>query len=138
MAEEVKAIYAYTPRVKLEQIVEMPLLASLIEGRTSFNRGAILHMLAEFSDAIVFFCRSGSPVRLPGLGIFAPKINKDGVFGINFKMDTFLKSEMNTKGTYNGKVVNRDMIGKSVEDMVDRWNEEHPDDKIKTKNKQKN
>lgn len=133
MSSEIKAVYAYTPRVKLEPVIELPILSSFIEGRTGFNRGAILNMLAEFSDAIVFFCMSGQPVRLPGVGIFAPKINKEGVYGLNFKMDTWLKSEMNVNGKFKGRVLNRDMIGKTVEEMVARWNEEHPDDKIKPK-----
>jgi hypothetical protein len=38
-------------------------------------------------------------------------------------------------GKFKGKVFNRDMIGKSVEEMIQRWNQEHPDDKIKIKNK---
>jgi len=135
MPEEVKAIYAYTPRVKLERVVELPTLVSYIEGRTGFNRGAIMGMLCEFSEALVFFGRSGHPVRLPNLGIFAPRIDKNGRFGINFKMDKHLKSEMNVRGTFTGEVVNRDMIGKSLEEIVERWNTDHPDDKIKIKEK---
>lgn len=135
MPEEVKAIYAYTPRVKLERVVELPTLVSYIEGRTGFNKGAIMAMLSEFSSALVFFARSGHPVRLPDMGIFAPRIDKNGRFGLNFKMDKHLKNEMNTKGTFTGEVVNRDMIGKSVEEMVERWNTDHPDDKIKIKEK---
>jgi hypothetical protein len=38
---------------------------------------------------------------------------------------------MNVQGKYNGVIVNKDMIGKSTEEMVQRWNQEHPDDKIK-------
>ena len=131
MSDKIKAVYAYTPRVKLEPVVELHTLSSFIEGRTSFNRGAVVNMLTEISEAIVFFCMSGQPVRLPGVGILAPKVTKDGVYGLNFKMDAWLKSEMNVKGKFKGRVVNRDMIGKSVDEMVDRWNEEHPDDKIK-------
>lgn len=134
MPKEVKAIYAYTPRVKLERVVELQTLVSYIEGRTGFNRGTIMAMMSEFSNALVFFGRSGHPVRLPEMGIFAPRIDKNGVFGINFKMDTHLKSEMNAEGTFTGEVVNKDMIGKPVEEMVERWNTEHPDDKIKIKN----
>jgi len=73
-------------------------------------------MLTEISEAIVFFCMSGQPVRLPGVGILAPKITKDGVYGLNFKMDAWLKSEMNVKGKFKGRLVNRDMIGKSVDE----------------------
>jgi len=36
---------------------------------------------------------------------------------------------------FKGKIVNRDMLAKSAKEVVERWNEEHPDDKIKIKNK---
>jgi nucleoid DNA-binding protein len=131
MAEEVKAIRSYTPRVKLGNMVDIKELVSFIQGRTSFNEGAIINMLTELRDAIIFFNLSGRPVRLRELGIFAPRIDKNGRLGINFKIDKWLKSEMNVQGKYNGDIVNQDMIGKSIEEMVQRWNQEHPDDEIK-------
>jgi hypothetical protein len=42
---------------------------------------------------------------------------------------------MNVRGTFTGEVVNRDMIGKSLEEIVERWNTDHPDDKIKINEK---
>ncbi len=46
-----------------------------------------------------------------------------------------MKSELNVDGKFKGEVVNRGMIGKSVDEMIKRWNGEHPDDKIKIKKK---
>ncbi len=135
MAEEVKAIRAYTPRVKQERTVDIWAVASFIEGRTSFNGGAIVNMLWEFREAVTYFALTGQPVRLEGLGVFAPRVDKNGVFGLNFRPDARLKSELNVDGKFKGEVVNRGMIGKSVDEMIQRWNEEHPDDKIKIKNK---
>jgi hypothetical protein len=131
MAEEIKAIRSYTPRLKLGNMVDIKELVSIIQGRTSFNEGAILNMLTELRDAIIFFALAGRPVRLRELGIFAPRIDKNGRLGINFKIDKWLKSEMNVEGKYNGVIVNKDMIGKSIEEMIQRWNQEHPDDEIK-------
>lgn len=131
MAEEIRAIRSYAPRLKLGNMVDIKELVSIIQGRTSFNEGAILNMLTELRDAIIFFALAGRPVRLRELGIFAPRIDKNGRLGINFKTDKWLKSEMNVEGKYNGEIVNKDMIGKSIEEMVQRWNQEHPDDEIK-------
>jgi hypothetical protein len=39
------------------------------------------------------------------------------------------------EGKFKGKVVYRDMLGKSAAEMIRRWNQEHPDDKIKIKKK---
>ncbi len=130
MSKEVKAIFAYTPRVKMGKVVEIDELVSFIAGRTSFNEGAIVNMLFEFRDALLSFTMTGRPVRLKELGILAPRINKNGEVGLNFKLDSRLKSAINQKGKFKGDVVNRDMLGKSVQDMKDRWNREHPEDPL--------
>lgn len=130
MPKEVKAIFAYTPRVKMGKVVEIDELVSFIAGRTSFNAGAIDNMLLEFRDALLFFAMTGRPVRLKELGILAPRIDKNGELGLNFKMDSRLKSAMNQQGKFKGDVVNRDMLGKSVEEMKDRWNQEHPENPL--------
>ncbi len=131
MPEHIKAVFAYTPRIKQERVVELEELAELIQARTSFNSGTIHAVLAELRDVVLFYSMSGYPVRLGDLGIFGPKIHKDGKFSLNYKMGKYLKSEMNVKGKFRGTIHNRNMIGKSVEDMIERWNDEHPEDKIK-------
>jgi len=131
MAKEVQAVRAYTPRVVQGQLVEMSILARAIAARTSFNTGAILNMLYEFKEVLTEYALSGFPVRLEGLGIFSPTVNKDGEFDLNYRTDVYLKSELNKRGAFRGVMKNHDMIGKSMDDMIERWNQEHPDDKIK-------
>jgi len=135
MAEEVKAIRAYTPRVVQGNMVEIEDVADYIEGRSSLNGGAVVNTLWELRKALTVFALSGRPVRLKGLGIFSPRMDKDGVVGLNFRLDPWLKSELNVKGKFKGEVVNRDMLGKSAVEMIERWNEEYPDDKINVKDK---
>lgn len=130
MAKEVQAVRAYTPRIVHEQLVEMSMLAQAIAARTSFNTGAILNMLYEFKEVLTYYALSGFPVRLEGLGIFSPTVNKDGKFDLNYRTDLSLKSELNKRGAYRGVLKNRNMIGKSMDDMIERWNQEHPDDLI--------
>lgn len=130
MPKEVKAIFAYTPRVKMGKVVEIDELVSFIAGRSSLNEGSIVNVLCEFRDALLHFAMTGRPVRLKELGILAPKINKNGELGLNFKIDSYLKSQMNVPRKFKGEVVNRDMLGKSVEEMKDRWNREHLEDPL--------
>jgi len=54
----------------------------------------------------------------------------DGVFNVAHWLDTALKNRLNTPGEFRGEIENRDMIGKTVDDLVVRWNEEHPDDPV--------
>ncbi|MCX6583226.1 MAG: hypothetical protein NT166_23875 [Candidatus Aminicenantes bacterium] len=128
MSKEIKAVLNYSPRVRLGQIVETEEVAAFISGRTSFNEGAVDNMALEFRDALKSFLMIGRPVRLKGVGIFAPRIDRNGEVGINFKIDSRLRSDINLPRKFKGKIVNRDMLGKTVEDMKERWNSEHPED----------
>src|SRR5512136_230128 len=117
MAKEVQAVRAYTPRVVHGQLIEMSMLTQAIAARTSFNTGAVLNMLYEFKEVLIEYALSGFPVRLEGLGIFSPTVNKDGEFDLNYRADLYLKSELNKRGAYRGVLKNRNMIGKSMDDM---------------------
>jgi len=131
MSEAIKAFFAYGPRVKLGLMVESEEIATFISGRTGFTEGVINAVLTELRDSVAFFAKSGRPVRLKGLGIYAPRIDLNGVFGINPKPDRWLKHELNVPGKFRGEVVNHEMIGQSSLALIERWNEDHPDDKIK-------
>jgi len=54
----------------------------------------------------------------------------DGVFNVAHWLDTALKNRLNTPGEFRGEIETRDMIGKTADDLVVRWNEEHPDDPV--------
>ncbi len=131
MAKTINAVRKYSPRVELGEMVEVLELVKLISGRTSINEGAILNMFSEIREAITFFATMGRPMRLQGVGIFAPRVERDGTFSINFKVDSRLKSEINVPGKFSGRMANRGMIGKSNDELIDIWNEENPGDKIK-------
>jgi hypothetical protein len=130
-SEEIKAIYAYKPRIKRGRLVDMDELVSFISGRTGLNEGTILNVLMELRDSLVFFARAARSVRVKGLGIFGPNINLEGKFSLYHKPDKWLKNELNKPNTLRGYIENEDMAGKSVNDLIARWNQEHPDDPIK-------
>lgn len=131
MAKMIEAIRAYSPRVKIGSTADLFEVASFISGRSGLNEGAILNVMAELREAITFFNMAGRPVRLRGLGTFSPTIELEGRFGINHRPDKHLISEINIPDRFNGDIVNRDMLGKTVQELVKRWNTEHPKDKVK-------
>lgn len=137
MAEPVKAIYAYTPRVKISRVVEMKEIITYIGERTGFNKSTILGMLAELEASVLHYTSVGASVRLSGLGLFSPRIDQNGVFNVNYVVDRDLKIQLNSTRGFSGTVVNHDMIGKTSDDLIARWNREHPDDPVKVKDKDK-
>jgi hypothetical protein len=77
------------------------------------------------------FFRRGYPVKIKGIGIFCPTVSISGLFNINFRPDKEFKRNLSRKDLFFAKIKNKRMMGKNIEDLVNRWNKEHPDDPIK-------
>lgn len=134
MADKMKAIQAYSPRLQLSKPISQNFLVEYIGDRTGLNKGTILNVLCEFHDSLEFFGKNAQPVRLDGIGIFKPGINKDGEIHLNFKADKALTMKFNQPSDpYKGPIKNKDMIDKTAEDYIQRWNEEHPGDPVELK-----
>lgn len=135
MANKIQAYQAYSPRVKINGMSDMVTVTSFIEGRSTNSASTVVSVLMELKECLLYLAKQGRSMRFKGLGTFAPKIDKNGKFGINFRPDSDMINELNKKGFYKGDIVNPDMIGKTEEEFIDRWNAEHPDDKIKKEKK---
>lgn len=130
MAKKLKALRQYSPRVKQATPVPMSEFVGLIAMRTNLNKGIIKHMLSELHDCLLIYLRIGRPVKLDELGHFSTGMDKDGVLRVNFRPDKELINELNHEGMFDVGILNKNMLGKGLEDYIARWNEEHPDDPI--------
>jgi hypothetical protein len=130
MANRIKAINEYGPRIVLGKRVGTGELVDYIAGYTGLSEGTIRQMLLELRDALTFFNLQGQPVTLEGLGIYTPKINLDGTLGIGHRADKQIKNRLNAPGAFRGAIENRENIGKTSEELVSLWNANHPDDPI--------
>lgn len=130
MANRIRAIGAYRPRLRYGKRIQREGLAKFIARSSGLNESGILQMLLELRDAIIFFNLQGIPVKLEGLGTFYPTISLDGTFGVGHRPDPALRHAYNVPLAFRGEIENRDMIGKTVAELVARWNEEHPEDPI--------
>lgn len=132
MAKKIEAFVAYGPRLKLGRTVNLDELVSYIAGRTGLSDGEISIVIKELRDAVAFFNLSGKPVKLNGLGIYAPKISMDGKFSSWHRADNELKQRLNTPKRFKGEIVNRESIGLTMTDLITLWNKEHPDNPIES------
>ncbi len=130
MARLIHALQSYSPRLKLGKRVSMNEVVNFIAGRTGLNRGIILMVLYEIKDALVFFHLSGRSVKLEGLGCYTPKINLKGKIDVTNRIPPEFKAELNESHAFKGEIINRDMIGKTVGEIIALWNKDHPDDPV--------
>jgi hypothetical protein len=130
-SDRIKAVAVYSPKIKQGRTASMREVVSFISGRTGLNKGPILLTLSELQDTILFFAQSGRAVKLEGFGTCTPRIGLDGQISLSILPDKEFKNRLNAPQWFGGEIKNKDMIGKTTEDLVDRWNEEHPDDPVK-------
>lgn len=130
MTSRIRAIQAYRPRIVLNQVLELEDLAEYIKRGTALNKGEIINVLTELSEAVSFYALQGTPVRFPGLGIFKPVRALDGEIRLGHRIDRRLYDSLNAKGAGTFKLVNGGNAGLSAAELIEMWNTEHPDDPV--------
>ena len=130
MATRIKAINALRPHIELDKTVQKGELVEYLASRTGQNEGAVDLGIKELRDAIVFFNRAGRSVKVDGLGTWTPNIGLDGALDVQYRADTFLNNRLNDAGTFTGNVNNHENVGKEANELVKKWNTDHPDDPV--------
>lgn len=130
MAKLIKAISALGPRITLGRRASMNELVSNVANRTGLNKGDVLLMVNELRDNIVNIALSGRGVKIDGLGTFTPKVNLKGQFSLSVRLDASISNDINKRKAFEGKIENREMMGKTTQDIIAKWNELHPDDPV--------
>jgi hypothetical protein len=87
-------------------------------------------VLKELRDALIFFAQQGRGAKIEGLGTYLPKIGLDARFDMAHRLDGAIKNSLNTPGSFSGEIENRANIGKTADELVALWNEDHPDDLV--------
>ena len=130
MASRIKAIGAYRPRIEQGNTVQRPELIRALSRATGLVEGSVDQVIKELRDQIIEFNRAGRAVKVDGLGTYAPNISLDGTLDLQYRADTAFGNGLNIPGIFTGTILNREYVGKTSEELVQKWNEEHPDDPV--------
>ena len=102
MANRMKAIAAYRPRIDRIKTQSTDRLARYIEGRTTLNHGEVLNVLKELQQAVLYFTEDGQSIKIEGLGTFWPVMKLNGQIKIAVRLDSTLKRSINRTGAFTG------------------------------------
>lgn len=86
--------------------------------------------IKETRDHIIEVCRSGRAVKVEGFGRFEPIIDLDGQLAISFRADPVFAYGLNRNGEFEGSIINRENIGMTSDQLVQIWNDNHPEDQV--------
>ena len=130
MAHRIKAINAYRPRVEQGNTVQKPELIRAASRATGIVEGTFDNSIKELRDQILVFCRAGRAVKVEGLGTWTPTIGLDGTLDIQYRPDATIGYGLNMPGTFSGTIINKENIGKTSDELIAKWNEDHADDLV--------
>jgi hypothetical protein len=130
MVKKITAIRRYRPEIKRERTLQTRHLVHDIARSSSLNEGSIRFVVYELRDAILRAHRIGQAVKIEGLGTFTPTIHLDGSLDILFRPDPDMLRQLNDRTKFYAKILNKANIGKSAEELVEQWNQKHPDDPV--------
>lgn len=128
MAKKIEAWTEFGPRLEATRPVgSEEVIESLVQA-TNQSRGSVLAVLAELDALLESHLRAGRIVHLPNRTHYLPKGTRDGRINVNVRVNPDLEKSVNTR--FRGVWINAENIGKTEAEIIDLWNEKHPDDPI--------
>jgi hypothetical protein len=130
MVRKITAIRRYRPEIKRDRTLQMPDIARDMTRSTGLSYGEILHVVYQLRDSILMAHRGGQAVKIEALGTFTPTVRMDGSFDILFRPEPEMLSQLNDTTKFHARILNKANIGKSADELVAKWNAEHPEDLV--------
>ncbi len=131
MATEMSALSAYRPRVVAKQTVGLDELAERLARGSLFGASIARMVLEDLCEATHTALRRGEAVTLPGLGRISFDVKLDGRMRPVVRVDGSLRRVVRRADDYAGTITNRESIGRSRDELIARWNAEHPEDPVR-------
>jgi hypothetical protein len=130
MASVLQAVTKLRPRLKLGQPIVSAQLADHVARRARVSPYLVSCLFEVAGEAIALHLVSGHAVGIGGVGWFRPEIRADGRLRVVFRPEPALAQRLNAPGAYRGAVENAACVGLSRDELVARWNVDHPDDPV--------
>lgn len=128
MAKPMHAIVRYGPRLVPAPPATDDELAGQVAAGTNASPHMARMMLAQLSDALLYFLRRGSAVRVPGIGRFRAIMARDGSLRLHLVPDKGLVVALQDREQLEATVEHPERIGWTDAQYKALWDEEFPDD----------
>lgn len=129
MAKLLQAVVAYGPKLELMDAAEPQRFMELLTKRTTLSAGVVKNVQESEMETLIGLLLEGRPVHT-GVAIFTPSIDLEGNLNVNVRVDKRMLTALNTPGAFTGKIRNKENIGKTSQQLSERWDEENPGDPV--------
>lgn len=129
MAKLIQAYASYGPRVDLLKAADPDEFMEMITEGSTLSEGVVKNVQESEVKTLIKMLKRGQPVHT-GVAIFTPTVDSQGKLSVNVRVDKRILAKLNLPGAFKGEFTNPENIGKTTEEIVQMWNEAHPDDII--------
>ncbi len=129
MAKRIRALAEYRPRIKQGKATDERRYLELVTQRTTLSTGVVKNVQESEIETIVGLLLEGHPVHT-GAAIYSISLGLNGEYKVNIRLNKRIRQAVNAGGAFRGEIINAENIGKTSEEMIERWNLEHPDDPV--------
>jgi len=129
MASKIQAINAYRPRIVHSDTAGEDRYMELVTQRTTLSKGVVRNVQESRIETLTGLLLDGRRVRTGGSTYYL-SIGLDGTYSVKVQANKDITNAANQKGAFRGRIANAENIGKTSDELVEMWNEEHPDDLV--------
>jgi len=129
MAQLIQAFSKYGPKIDLMETADPRRFMDLITQRTTLSAGVVKNVQESEVETLIGLLKEGRSVHT-GIAVFRPVIDAQGNLSVNVRVDKRITAALNVPNAFTGKINNNANVGKTTEEIVSMWNEEHPTDPI--------
>ena len=131
MAHRLPVINALRPKITSRGAIDLETISRRVSKNTTFNPAEILGVLKQFADEAIAALKDGETVKIDDLVNIAPNMKVGGVVDLALRGDRSAIAELNNPTLWTAdKVYNHENLGKTSDELVLQWNEEHPEDPV--------
>ena len=129
MGKKIQATRLYGPRLDLGRAADEDEFLDLVTLNSGVNRGTVRHVMDATTEALIYLLKQGRPVHTE-TAIYTPGIKQSGRIVVHERLRRPVEDQLNVHGEFKGTIINAESIGKSSQELYDRWDMEHPADLI--------
>ena len=128
MAKKIQAYTEFGPRLEPATPLSGDELIEQITEGSNESMSSVLAVLSALDSATEQALKAGRIVQMPNGTHYRPIGKQDGTIKIKVRVNPFVIRDVNDN--YRGEWRNAENIGKSTDELVALWNEEHPEDPV--------
>ncbi len=131
MTDKINAINQLRPKIISQGIVDHQTMAQRISKNTTYNEHEVYSILRLYADDINAALQAGETVKVDGVCTLTPNMKVGGEVNVSIRHDRGALSDLQNPRLWTAdKVINHQNMHKTVAQLIQDWNDAHPDDPV--------